>query len=122
MRVHGTSRSNGESSSSGIVSRGGRSSAIDSIEEKGGQGEEEEEDYGGLERMNMYVEEEELSDHKMVSLYTLRRNPKWSRKLNDEEYSIDLSSKNNSACVECGNEFFSSKTLFSHMRCHPERE
>ncbi|GLJ08533.1 hypothetical protein SUGI_0090840 [Cryptomeria japonica] len=145
VRVHGAGRSNGQSSSSvyGQSSRGDYSSTdiwvkeskvptgrsygnsnwdrVGSIEE-GDDAEEEEEEHKVVKDKNMDFGKEELGDHnKMVPLYTLRKNPKRSRRLTDLEFGMDLSTKNSTAGYECGKEFRSSKALFSHIECHPER-
>lgn len=133
VRIHGVGRSKKRPSSSGNVSRAdcdvwakkskvptsrsnGNSNWVEALEGDEADEHKEEKD------MNASVEERELSDQKTVSLYTLRRNPKRSRRLNDEEFSMDLTAKNTIACVECGKEFPSYKALFGHMRCHPERD
>lgn len=95
---------------------------------------------------------EDFGSAKLLSLhkkhhpqYTLRRNPKRSRKLIDQEYTIEggvagtpvqaaaaagpttkktssMSEEFPKRCTECEKEFPSWKALFGHMRCHPERE
>ncbi|GLJ08538.1 hypothetical protein SUGI_0090950 [Cryptomeria japonica] len=140
VRIHGAGRSKRHSSSSRNVSRGdflaedvwvkkskvptsrsnGNSNWVEALS-IAGEGEEGD-DLKEERNVNVSVEQRELSDQKTVSLYTLRRNPKRSRRLTDEEFSMDLTAKNTVACVECGKEFASSKALFGHMRCHPERD